>query len=263
MAQFTTLYSGSSGNSAVVAEDGRYLLVDMGKSCRLTTLALKQLELAPEKLGGILVTHEHSDHVSGLKVFLKKCNVPVYASAATLDWLTARDLVPSSAQLNAIEGAGYDIAGFGVTAFPTSHDAIDCHGYRIITPRGHTMAIATDLGCLTDVVHTNLSAAQLVALESNYDPFMLRTGPYPYHLKTRIASPRGHLANGECAGKILELLQEGCEQFSLCHLSSENNTPQCALETVYHTLRAAGVAPGQDAVIRAARRHEASGWMEF
>ena len=94
MARFTTLYSGSSGNSALVEENGRYLLVDMGKSCRMTQNALKGLGLPLADLGGILVTHEHSDHVSGLAIFLKYHPVPVYGSAATLDYLACRGLVP-------------------------------------------------------------------------------------------------------------------------------------------------------------------------
>ena len=104
MARFTTLYSGSSGNSALVEENGRYLLVDMGKSCRMTQNALKGLGLPLADLGGILVTHEHSDHVSGLAIFLKYHPVPVYGSAATLDYLACRGLVPPGAELIDIDG---------------------------------------------------------------------------------------------------------------------------------------------------------------
>lgn len=263
MAKFTTLYSGSSGNSAVIEEDGSYLLVDIGKSCRKTMQALDALDLAPGRLQGILITHEHIDHVSGLKVFLKKNHVPVYASPATLDMLAAQDRLPAGAQLCPVDGSVQDAGGFGVQGFATSHDAIDCHGYRITTPKGKTMAIATDLGYLSETVHTALSGASLVALESNYDPFMLRTGPYPYALKVRIAGQRGHLSNDECAGKVLELIQEGCEKFCLCHLSHENNTPAHALGTVKNLLTAAGVRPGEGGIVQAAKREEISDWMEF
>lgn len=264
MARFTTLYSGSSGNSALLEENGRFLLVDMGRSCRMTVNALKDLGLDPAQLGGILVTHEHSDHVGGLKVFLKKYKIPVYGSAPTLDWLDRHELLQPDTRLLALEdGAEAEVGGFGVTAFPTSHDAVDCHGYRVRTPGGKTMAIATDLGCLTGEVHRQLAGAQLVALESNYDPFMLRHGPYPYSLKVRIAGERGHLSNNECAGKLLELAQEGCEKFCLCHLSHENNTPFCALQTVKGMLDAAGVRPGDGLQVQAARRNEVSDWMEF
>ena len=109
MARFTTLYSGSSGNSALVEENGRYLLVDMGKSCRMTQNALKGLGLPLADLGGILVTHEHSDHVSGLAIFLKYHPVPVYGSAATLDYLACRGLVPPGAELIDIDGRTEDV----------------------------------------------------------------------------------------------------------------------------------------------------------
>ena len=103
MARFTTLYSGSSGNSAVIEEDGRYLLVDVGKSCRITTNALKALELDPAGLQGVLITHEHSDHVSGLKVFGKRNPAPVYASAPTLDLLAVKDQLSPGVRVEAIE----------------------------------------------------------------------------------------------------------------------------------------------------------------
>ncbi len=263
MARFTTLYSGSSGNSAVLEENGRYLLVDIGKSCRKTTQALDSLGLAAEQLQGILITHEHIDHVGGLKVFLKKNHVPVYASPATLDMLAVQDRLPPAAQLCPVDGSVQEVGDFGVQGFATSHDAIDCHGYRITAPSGKTMALATDLGYLSETVHKALSGASLVALESNYDPFMLRTGPYPPALKVRIAGQRGHLSNDECAGKVLELIQEGCQKFCLCHLSHENNTPAHALGTVKNLLVSAGIRPGEDGIIQAAKREEISNWMDF
>lgn len=263
MARFTTLYSGSSGNSAVIEEDGKYLLIDMGKSCKMTTASLRQLGLSPEQMQGILVTHEHVDHVSGLKVFLKKNPVAVYSSPVTLDFLTVKDQLPTNAVLNEIGKTQQDIGGFGVTAFSTSHDAIDCQGYRIVTPKGKTFCMATDLGYLSEEVHTLVAKADLVALESNYDPTMLRTGSYPYALKARIAGNRGHLSNPECAEKILELAQQGCEHFCLCHLSHENNTPFIAKQTVVDRLDREGIEVGQDVIVQVAKRSEVSDWMEF
>ncbi len=110
---------------------------------------------------------------------------------------------------------------FGVRAFPTSHD-VPCVGYRIHTPDGKTMRIATDLGTLTPPVHEALTGCDLVALESNYDLHMLRSGPYPYYLRARIESTRGHLSNDECAAKLLELIQEGCKK--VCTVPSRRRT---------------------------------------
>ena len=122
MAEFISLYSGSSGNSSVVRCGAQYLIVDMGKGVRTTTAALKSLGLAVSDCAGILVTHEHSDHVKGLSTFLKKNPLPVYGAAATLDFLDANDIVPANCELNTLEGREEDIGVFGVKAFPTSHD---------------------------------------------------------------------------------------------------------------------------------------------
>ena len=258
MAQFTTLYSGSSGNCALFEEDGKALLIDMGRSARCTKTALASLGLSPESLGAILITHEHSDHVSGLKVFLKHHRVPVYASEPTLNELIRQQLIPEDALLIPIDGETIDIAGFGVCAFPTSHDAVDCHGYRIESAKGKTLAIATDLGYVSDEVLANLYLADIVALESNYDHHMLMTGNYPYYLKRRIASKSGHLCNEESAQTVTRLVQSGCRRIHLCHLSRENNLPELAMQSVRAALLQAGAVPEHDCVVRAASRFEIS-----
>ncbi len=263
MAEFTSLYSGSSGNCSVVRYGRHYLLVDMGKSCRTTAAGLKALDLAVSDCDGILVTHEHSDHVKGLGVFLSKFPMPVYGAADTLDMLLQNGIVPANCDAVTLgTGAAEDVGAFGVEMFPTSHD-VPCVGYRVHTPDGKVMAIATDLGVLTPRVHEALSGCDLVALESNYDLHMLRTGRYPYYLRARIESPRGHLSNDECSAKLLELIQDGCERFALCHLSQENNTPEKALETVFTTLAAAGVVPDADCIVQAQRRNEVSPVLTF
>ena len=262
MAEFTSLYSGSAGNCSVIRCGEKYLLVDLGKSCRTTVAGLKQLGLAISDCDGILVTHEHSDHVKGLQVFLKKYPMPVYGASDTLDMLDQNGLVPAGADLITLGSREEDVGCFGVQMFATSHD-VPCVGYRVHTPDGRTMAIATDLGVLTPTVHQALSGCDLVALESNYDLHMLRTGPYPYYLRSRIESQRGHLSNDECAAKLLELVQEGCKKFALCHLSQENNTPMLALQTVFNTFAAAGVVPDKDCVVQAQRRSEVSPVLYF
>ena len=262
MALFTTLYSGSSGNCAVVLQEGRYLLIDMGKSCRTTLRALNSLGLAVSDCEGVLITHEHADHVSGLDTFLKHYSVPVFGCADTLDMLDSRGVLPPAIDAVAVDGRSEDIGPFHVTSFPTSHD-VPCCGYRIVTPDQHRMAIATDLGVLTPVVEDNLMGCDLVALEANYDAFSLHGGPYPYYLKKRIASDRGHLDNKACAAAILDLIQEGCKKFALCHLSQTNNSPELALTTVYNVLLAAGIQPGRDVIVQAQTRNDISPYLEF
>ena len=205
MSEFISLYSGSSGNCSVVRTGEKYIIIDMGKGVRTTSAALKELGLNISDCAGILVTHEHSDHVKGLATFLKKNPLPVYGADDTLDFLDANGIVPASCELRTLSGGEEDVGDFGVTMFPTSHD-VPCVGYRIHTPDNKTMTIATDLGVLTPPVHQALSGCDLVALESNYDLHMLRSGRYPYYLRSRIESNRGHLSNDECSAKLLELM---------------------------------------------------------
>ncbi len=273
MARFATLYSGSSGNSAAVLHSTpngqEYLLVDMGKNCKQTLLALQALELQDATLRGILVTHEHVDHVSGLRVFLKKCPVPVYGSPATLAALNAQQLLPPAVrQYPLADGACAQRGPFTIQAFATSHDSAGCCGFRISGQDGGTMAIATDLGVLSHTVYENLLDCSLVALESNYDRAMLQMGPYPYYLKTRIASSQGHLSNDDAAAAIADLLAGGCRRFALCHLSRENNTPDLARATVTARLLTDGrFAPQQLApdvlTLQISPRDSVSDWIEF
>ena len=262
MAQFTTLYSGSSGNCGLVLSGGKYLLLDVGKSCRITTNALKELGLPLSDCQGILVTHEHSDHVSGLRVFLKNTGLPVYGRAETLYALECKGILPPAAEAVAMEDRLEEIGGFEVRAFPTSHD-VPCCGYRIRTPEGSVMTMATDLGVLTPAVNQNLSGVDLVALEANYEPYNLRYGTYARYLKERIASAQGHLSNQDCAAKVLELMQQGCRKFALCHLSRENNTPELALAAVRAAVAESGFRPDPDVLVQVQRRDEISPMIEF
>ena len=133
MASFTTLYSGSSGNCAVVEENGAYLLIDMGKSCRQTVAFLKQMGLSPEGLQGILITHEHSDHISGLSVFLKKHPVPVYGYGESLAFLQRQQIVPEHVPCLDVKNKSLHVGDFWVESFETSHDSLACCGYRVVT----------------------------------------------------------------------------------------------------------------------------------
>ena len=263
MPRFITLYSGSSGNSCVVEEDGRFLLIDIGGSCKATVTALASVGLSIQDLSGILITHEHSDHVKGLRVFLKKTKVPVYAGAATLGALEQGGLVEHAADLIAIDGRMEEIDGFTVQGFSTSHDSVGCCGYRIRAKSGSVMAIATDLGKMSELVYEHMEDASLVALEANYDRDMLRMGPYPYYLKKRIESPRGHLCNEDSAEAVAHLVKNGCRKVVLCHLSNENNHPNMVLQSIDQALFSSGQLMPEDCVLQVARRYEPGDWMEF
>lgn len=234
MATYTSLFSGSSGNCSVISHQGKHILVDIGKNCKQVCLALDSLNINIKDIQAILVTHEHKDHVGALKVFSKKYKIPVYATSATADYLIEYNLVNEQTEVFSIEGRGEDIDDFYVQAFRTSHDSVDCCGYQITTKDNKILSIATDLGYVSDEVYNSLKQADMVVLEANYDENMLMLGEYPYHLKIRIKSTRGHLCNEETGAVISKLLneQKSPKKFALCHLSNENNSPQLALDTV-------------------------------
>ncbi len=263
MAEFTMLYSGSSGNSAFLREEDKYLLVDMGKSSTLTQKKLQELNAPLSSLMGILITHEHSDHIAGLNVFLKKYNIPIYSKKATLNYLYDNNLVPQSAILYDIGDEQADVGGFGVKSFSTPHDALDCTGYRITTPKGKTIALATDLGYISPEIYNNLTGADFVNIESNYDYDMLFNGPYPYYLKKRIDGNNGHLKNEDCAKTIAELHKNGCEKFMLCHISDKNNTMEHALNSVRNEFIKNDIIPNKSFKLTAARRNEISPIIEI
>ena len=248
MFTFTTLASGSLGNAALVSCGDTHILLDAGISAKRLTAGLAELGVKPHQLSAILLTHEHSDHINGLRVFAKRYGLPVYGSAGTIRAL--------GGLLEGVElidiGAGAEIAGMDILPFPTSHDCLQPTGYRIHTGDGRDFCFATDLGYLSDEVRENLLGCDMVVLESNHDIEMLRNGPYPYHLKRRILSDRGHLSNAACAGFQPELLKSGVRRFMLAHLSDTNNTPGLALETSLSALVQAGFVQDVDFILQVA-----------
>ena len=265
MARFCPLYSGSSGNSIYLSAGGTSLLVDVGVSCKALVTAMSQRELDPAGLGGILITHEHSDHVQGLRVFLKRYPLPVYGSSETLDYLTAYDKVPSGATLVPVEpGRPFAVGNLMATAFDTPHDSVHSVGYRVETPDGHHIGIATDLGHYSRQVRSNLLGCDLVMLESNYEENMLLACPiYPYLLKQRIRSPPGHLSNLDCSKAAVELVQQGTTRILLGHLSKETNTENNAYQATAGQLTQAGMALGRDVLLGVAKRENANGVIVF
>lgn len=260
MARFCALYSGSSGNSLYISSGGSALLVDAGVSCKAILTALCERQIDPGTIQGILVTHEHVDHVRGLRVLLKKLPVPVYGSQGTLAAIAEQ--VQPHTDLRVIDST-MEIGGQEVTPFATPHDAAQPLGYRICTGDQRTVGVATDLGHVTPEVQTALSGCDLVAIEANYDEGMLRCGCYPYSLKRRIQSECGHLSNDACATQSLQLVQQGTTRLVLGHLSRENNTPTLADQAVAMALTAGGCVQGQDYILQVARRSQPSPMIIF
>ncbi|MCL2539135.1 MAG: MBL fold metallo-hydrolase, partial [Oscillospiraceae bacterium] len=244
-------YSGSSGNCTLIRDSGTALLIDMGKSCKATLSALYTAGVSAKDISGILVTHEHSDHIAGLGIFLKYYPVPLFGPEAVLEYLFDAGLIPDCDLIEVEPGVEVMLGGLTFTPFRTSHDSLDCFGYRFLFENGRSAAIATDLGCMQADVMEQLSGCAFVGLESNYDRFMLRVGRYPPYLKRRIASDRGHLSNDDCAVAFAELALRGTEKFTLMHLSEENNAPDIALTACLGALE----NNGRECPVEVAPRH--------
>lgn len=257
LAKVIPLYSGSSGNCVFVGSGQRGILVDIGKSYRRTAAALCEAGLSIDSVGAVLITHEHTDHIAGLRVFLKHRNIPVYASAPTADYIESHGLLPPGSAV--IRTAPkFAVEDYEVEPFHTSHDAADCQGYKITFPGGQTAAVATDLGYISDTVLAALSGCSAVVLESNYDPHMLRAGPYPYVLKRRISGECGHLSNEDCAAVLPELIRRGTAHIVLAHLSQINNQPDLAYITAEGALRGCAMVAGEDFTLSVAKREMVS-----
>lgn len=237
-----TLASGSSGNALLCLCGQTRLLIDAGISCRRITTALAELGLSAQDLTAILITHTHTDHISGLQTLLKRCAAPIYASRRTVSELCYR-YAGLECRTQAMEcGVPLSFGDCTATAFPTSHDAPGSCGYRIGTDSGD-VGVLTDSGCITQEAAELLSGVDLAVLETNHDVETLRSGPYPYFLKQRIMGMEGHLCNEEAARFAVTLAESGTSEFVLAHLSRENNTPAMALRAVETALSAAGLSP--------------------
>lgn len=228
--ELRTLASGSSGNCILVSHGGSHLLVDAGISCRRIVTALRSLGIEPQSLAGICITHEHSDHISGLATLTKHYRLPLYTSPGTARQLCYRMAGLEDLVRPAPPGEGWEAGPFRVDSFPTSHDAAEPMGFTF-SAGGRKAAVVTDLGYVSDAVLDGVLGAQAVVCESNHDVEWLQSGPYPYYLKARILGDRGHLSNEAGAGLALQCIRAGAHTVILAHLSAENNSPARALET--------------------------------
>lgn len=227
------------------------ILVDCGISFRRLKAALDELGTAVEEIRAVIVTHEHTDHISGLMTLLRKHSLPLYASEGTLRHLCAGDLIPRDAKIIPLE-ARVGIGDIEVTPFDTPHDAAHSIGLRLSMPDGRHVGIATDLGSVTQTVRENLTGCDLVLIESNYDPGMLFCGGYPYNVKQRIKGEYGHLSNADCAGEVARLVESGATRFILGHLSERNNIPQLAAQTTRTALALQKMREGVDFILSVA-----------
>lgn len=252
MAKFCSLFSSSSGNCTFIGAAGGGILIDAGVSAKRTELALAEIGVEPSQVGAIFVTHEHNDHIGGLRVFAKRHGIDVYASAGTLAGIEEAKAIDAKTRTHVLSAKGVEAGGFFVRPFRTPHDARESTGYTVVAPDGKRLAVATDIGCVTQTVMDAIAGCDLVLLESNHDLRMLQNGPYPYFLKERILSDHGHLCNDRCAETAVRLLESGTTRFVLGHLSKENNLPALARETTRAELQIAGAQEGADYLLQVA-----------
>ncbi len=257
MARFSSLFSSSSGNCTYIGSSQGGVLVDAGVSAKQITLKLDCIGVSPADIGAIFVTHEHSDHVRGLRVFAAKNNIPVYATEGTIEALKASNTANGSFEISPIPDDGLECNGQFILPFKTSHDSAQSCGYVVTTSDERKIAVATDTGIITEEMKAAVMGCDLILAESNHDIGMLRNGIYPYMLKRRILSDVGHLSNIDCSKFITELVKNGTTRVVLGHLSKENNIPELAYQTSKAALDCAGAVQFKDYILKVAGGNEA------
>ena len=239
------LASGSRGNCAIVASASTKILVDAGISCRETFKRMKALGDDPHSLSAILITHEHSDHVSGLATLAKKLRIPIFMTGATHQaWARAmRDANGNRPQLEKLErfeaGHRFQIGDIAVQPFTIPHDAADPVGFTF-RAEGIKVGVATDLGYIPVSVRDHLRGCDVLVMESNHDVEMLRVGPYPWSVKQRVMSRVGHLSNVALADFFTNDYDNNAAFVVLAHLSEQNNHPEIARREAERALATRG-----------------------
>ncbi len=251
MSRICPLFSGSTGNSTYISTPNGGILIDAGASFKGLVCELERAGGKIEDICAIAVTHEHSDHIKGLKTFLSKVKVPLIASHKTMETLSALNCLPAGTQTLCTE-TEVSVGDILIRRFPTSHDCEGSSGYSINTPDGKKISVCTDLGVVTQEVATALCGSNVVLLESNHDVQMLKRGPYPPHLKLRIMSDSGHLSNNDCAAQLPFLLENGTTRIILGHISRHNNLPMLAISSAKAALMDIGAEKDKDYLLYAA-----------
>ncbi|MBO5283672.1 MAG: MBL fold metallo-hydrolase [Lachnospiraceae bacterium] len=261
-----SIASGSSGNCIYVGSDTTHLLVDVGISGKRTESGLESLGICGKDLDGILITHEHMDHISGLGVLARKYEVPLYATRGTIEAIRQMNNMGNIDEELWVEVQAdqrFTIKDLTVNPMRISHDAAQPVGYRI-SYGSKKAAVCTDLGAYDDYTVECLKGLDAILIEANHDVNMLQVGPYPYYLKQRILGSRGHLSN-ENSGRLLSrILHDHLRYISLGHLSKENNLPELAYEAVRMEITL-GDNPykAEDFQIQVAHRSQVSPVMEI
>lgn len=225
MIKFCSLSSGSKGNTAFIEINGDKYLIDIGNRSIYVESNLKEIGINPKEIKGIFISHSHKDHIEGLRVFVKKFNPVVYLSKESLEEILKEMSLTNYKLLNEVE-----FANFSLTLVPTSHDAKGSFGFIFDDKLNNTLVYITDTGYISEKNLEKLENKKLYYFESNHDIELLMNGPYPYYLKQRILSDRGHLSNETSAYYLNKIVGNNTKTVILAHLSETNNTEELALK---------------------------------
>jgi phosphoribosyl 1,2-cyclic phosphodiesterase len=250
--RFLSLGSGSSGNCYFFGNAMQGILIDAGVGSRILRKVLKNHGIAMEQILGVFVTHDHHDHIKSVGSLAERFHLPVYATAKTHNGMdrsygmTTKVDISSRRYLE--NGQCVNVGSFSVESFAVSHDGSDNAGF-FIRYRHYGILVATDLGCVNESLERFIRDSNIVIFEANYDPDLLETGRYPYYLKQRILSEKGHLSNQVAGAFLSEHWHEGLKYIYLCHLSSDNNRPELARRTVQRYFEQKGLKEGDEVCI--------------
>ena len=247
------LFSGSSGNSYYIGSSGEGVLIDAGRSCKQLENMLYENNIDICSIGALFVTHEHTDHCQGVRVFAKRHGIKIYASGGTLEAMAEKNLISAENKCEVIEDE-IAVGDMKVLRCDTPHDARESCCYQVFTPDGRRAVIATDMGVMTEPVRELIRNSDFAVVESNHDVNMLKRGMYPPPVKARILSDRGHLSNDACAAEIADFVRCGNFRIMLGHLSEHNNLPELALNTNLSALEGCGMKRNLDFTLSVAPR---------
>lgn len=249
-----SLKSGSRGNAALLYSGKTKILIDCGASGKAITSALAELDVTPDSLDGVVITHEHSDHISGVGVMMRRYGLPVWANAETWAAMEGQLGKIESSLIKVFKmGDSFEIGDIGISPFSIPHDAANPVGYSFESG-GEKISVATDIGELKKDLFAAIRGSKTVLLEANHDVNMLEIGSYPLHLKQRIRGRLGHLSNDDAGVAAKFLVDLGTQNILLGHLSEENNYPSLALQTVKCVLEEAEIKVGKDVMLSVAQR---------
>ena len=266
MLRFISFGSGSSGNCYLLYTDDDALLIDAGVGIRTLKKNFRDYGITLTQVHHLLITHDHADHIKCVGSISHDLHLPVYATEEVHRGIDRNYCV--TRKVDAVDrhiiepGHTIEMGDFRVTPFSVPHDSSDNVGY-MIEAGGVAFCIITDAGHITDEIASYIQQADYLVIEANHDREMLAAGPYPEHLKVRIASGTGHLNNNDCGEAIAQNMTERLRHVWLCHLSEENNHPELARKTVESVLRSYGIVAGKDLQLEVLKRTVPTGIFEL